>query len=110
MSIIQPKDDKESNPNLEYLFIGVFDGHGGHEASKFAKEHLELNITSNRLFWSERDKDVLKAIREGKPIVIFLCVPVHTCILFMASKSVSIEMHIHAVTVVQRNVKETIML
>lgn len=71
VSLIQPKDDKESDPKLEYLFIGVFDGHGGHEASKFAKEHLELNITSNRLFWSDRDKDVLKAIREGE--LFLLC-------------------------------------
>lgn len=66
VSLNQPKDDKETNPNLEYLFIGVFDGHGGHEAAQYAKEHLELNITNSRLFWSDRDKDVLKAIREGK--------------------------------------------
>uniref|UniRef100_A0A336LTF7 CSON004120 protein n=1 Tax=Culicoides sonorensis TaxID=179676 RepID=A0A336LTF7_CULSO len=65
VSLNKTKDDKEQDPNWEYLFIGVFDGHGGHEASKFAKEHLEQNITSNRLFWSDRDKDVLKAIREG---------------------------------------------
>lgn len=73
VSFIQPKDDKESNPNLECIYIGVFDGHGGQEASKFAKEHLELNITSNRLFWSDRDKDVLKAIREGNFFVVCCC-------------------------------------
>lgn len=49
----------------QFLFIGVFDGHGGPEAAKYAKDHLGRNITNNKLFWSKKDKDVLKAIREG---------------------------------------------
>lgn len=91
ISFIQPKDEKDSNPKLECLYIGVFDGHGGQEASKFAKEHLERNITSNRLFWSDRDKDVLKAIREGNFfsfihvflfVCIVLCICMHECLLW----------------------------
>jgi len=53
------------DPQYEYLFLGVFDGHGGSEAAKYAKAHLESNITRHRGFWSRRDADVLKAIREG---------------------------------------------
>lgn len=57
------------DPADEYLFIGVFDGHGGPEAAKYAKEYLGTNISNNKLFWSNKDKDVLKAIREGKRLV-----------------------------------------
>lgn len=57
----QTEDEKD----LEYAFFGIFDGHGGSEAAAFAKEHLMNSIVRERLFWSERDEDVLKAIREG---------------------------------------------
>ncbi|XP_071581734.1 uncharacterized protein Pp2c1 isoform X2 [Temnothorax nylanderi] len=54
-------DDKD----LEYAFFGIFDGHGGAEAATFAKEHLMDIIVKQRNFWSERDEDVLRAIRDG---------------------------------------------
>ncbi|ETN61344.1 protein phosphatase 2c [Anopheles darlingi] len=55
----------ENDQNLEYAFFGIYDGHGGAEASLFAKEHLMNTIVSQKLFWSENDTDVLKSIREG---------------------------------------------
>lgn len=57
----QTEDEKD----LEYAFFGIFDGHGGSEAALFAKEHLMESIVRQRMFWSERDEEVLKAIKEG---------------------------------------------
>lgn len=50
---------------LEYAFFGIYDGHGGTEAALYAKEHLMLEIVKQKLFWSDNDEDVLRAIREG---------------------------------------------
>ncbi|XP_075157128.1 protein phosphatase 2C [Haematobia irritans] len=55
----------ENAKDLEYAFIGIYDGHGGAEAATFAKEHLMMEIINQRLFWSASDHDVLRAIREG---------------------------------------------
>ena len=49
----------------ECLFFGIFDGHGGWEAADYAKNHLMTSITHEKLFWSEQDSDVLKAITNG---------------------------------------------
>ncbi|XP_015174539.1 PREDICTED: uncharacterized protein LOC107065400 [Polistes dominula] len=57
----QTPDDKD----LEYAFFGIFDGHGGGEAAAFAKEHLMDIIVKQKNFWSDRDEDVLRAIRDG---------------------------------------------
>lgn len=54
-------DDKD----LEYAFFGIFDGHGGGEAATFAKEHLMNVIVKQKNFWSDRDEDVLRAIKDG---------------------------------------------
>ncbi|GAB6028682.1 hypothetical protein CHUAL_004507 [Chamberlinius hualienensis] len=51
--------------DLEYAYFGVFDGHGGRDAAIFAKEHLMNAIVSQKLFWSDNDENVLKAIKEG---------------------------------------------
>lgn len=50
---------------FEYIYFGVFDGHGGAEASKFARENLVKFITKEKDFWSDKDEDVLRAIRRG---------------------------------------------
>uniref|UniRef100_A0A182J7P5 Uncharacterized protein n=1 Tax=Anopheles atroparvus TaxID=41427 RepID=A0A182J7P5_ANOAO len=55
----------ENDQNLEYAYFGIYDGHGGAEASLYAKEHLMNTIVSQKQFWSENDEDVLKSIREG---------------------------------------------
>lgn len=56
----------EDECDLEFAFFGIFDGHGGAEAAAYAKEHLMRQIVSQKhLFWSDKDEDVLRAIREG---------------------------------------------
>ncbi|KAI1729493.1 protein phosphatase 2C domain-containing protein [Ditylenchus destructor] len=50
---------------LEYVFAGVYDGHGGTQASEYVKAHLHENITTNKHFFSDNDDDVLLAIRQG---------------------------------------------
>jgi len=55
----------EDGEELEYAFIGIFDGHGGKDAALFAKEKLMDNISKSPNFWSESDDLILKAIREG---------------------------------------------
>ncbi|KAJ9594518.1 hypothetical protein L9F63_014055 [Diploptera punctata] len=57
----QTEDEKD----LEYAFFGIFDGHGGREAATFAKEHLMDYIVSQKGFWSDKDEDILRAIRDG---------------------------------------------
>lgn len=56
--------DKETGQFL-YVYFGIFDGHGGADAAKYAKAHLHKNITSNSLFFSDQPADVKKSIREG---------------------------------------------
>uniref|UniRef100_W8B6R7 Protein phosphatase 1D n=1 Tax=Ceratitis capitata TaxID=7213 RepID=W8B6R7_CERCA len=55
----------ENAKDLEYAFIGIYDGHGGAEAATFAKENLMMQIINQKSFWSDSDHDVLRAIREG---------------------------------------------
>ncbi|XP_023704224.1 uncharacterized protein LOC111862788 isoform X2 [Cryptotermes secundus] len=57
----QTEDEKD----LEYAFFGIFDGHGGREAATFAKEHLMDYIVNQKGFWSDKDEDILRAIRDG---------------------------------------------
>ncbi|XP_055641670.1 uncharacterized protein LOC129778653 [Toxorhynchites rutilus septentrionalis] len=57
--------ETEHDGSLQFAFFGIYDGHGGAEASLYAKEHLMDTIVSQKLFWSENDDDVLRAIREG---------------------------------------------
>jgi len=64
----QLKPDYESEKNewpFEYFYFGIFDGHGGCDAAKYAKEHLMKNITMQTEFWSDRDEDVLRSIQVG---------------------------------------------
>lgn len=49
----------------EFFYFAVFDGHGGEEAAKFAKENLLKLITQQKDFWSNEDEDVMRAIRNG---------------------------------------------
>nr|CAD7396616.1 unnamed protein product [Timema cristinae] len=55
----------QNEGDLAYAFFGIFDGHGGAEAALFAKNYLMERIVTNKLFWSDDDKDILKAIRDG---------------------------------------------
>ena len=50
---------------IKYVYLGVFDGHGGFHAAQYAKENLLHEITRRSRFWSTNDSDVLAAIKEG---------------------------------------------
>ncbi|KAI1715270.1 protein phosphatase 2C domain-containing protein [Ditylenchus destructor] len=56
---------RDTNNHLLYVFAAVYDGHGGDEASKYARKHLHINIMKDPLFDSDNDDDVLQAIRNG---------------------------------------------
>lgn len=51
--------------DILFSFFGIFDGHGGKEASQFAKEKLYWKIIEMDDFWSDDDAKVLNAIRNG---------------------------------------------
>ena len=51
--------------NIEYTYLGVFDGHGGVHAANFAKENLLDEITKQKGFWSNDETQILKAIKDG---------------------------------------------
>lgn len=51
--------------DLEYVYCGVFDGHGGKEAAHYTRDNLLHNIVSQREFWSNDDQQILKAIKQG---------------------------------------------
>jgi len=46
-------------------FFAIFDGHGGSEAAKFAKERLLKEITTRDGFWTDDDNQICNAIRDG---------------------------------------------
>lgn len=56
-----------TNPQSDIIFsyFGIFDGHGGQEASQFVKEQLYWKIVESEDFWSNDDKKVLKSIKDG---------------------------------------------
>lgn len=56
---------KNDEGGFEFAYFGIFDGHGGGEASKFARDHLLDEITKYECFWNDNDEDVLHAIKSG---------------------------------------------
>lgn len=65
--VLHPIVDERTRWKLYWLsiFCLYFTGHGGAEAATFAKEHLINLIVNQKAFWSDDDRDVLRAIREG---------------------------------------------
>lgn len=57
--------DFRREQNIEYAVFGVFDGHGGKQAARFAKAHLMNFIRQEKGFWSSRPENVKKAIHAG---------------------------------------------
>ncbi|XP_049941445.1 uncharacterized protein LOC126418635 [Schistocerca serialis cubense] len=51
--------------SVEYAYFGIFDGHGGEEASTFARIHLLNYIIAQEDFWSDEDSRIKRAIRKG---------------------------------------------
>ncbi|KAA8491653.1 putative protein phosphatase 2C 2 [Porphyridium purpureum] len=49
-------------PGDDFIFFGVFDGHGGAHASQYAAQNLPINVTSHAKF---RNGDVLDAMKAG---------------------------------------------
>ena len=63
---VQVKVFKSSDrAQIKYVYLSLFDGHGGFYAAQFVKENLLREITSQNEFWSLNDGDVLKAIKQG---------------------------------------------
>ena len=62
-STTQP--DASSQSDILFSYFAIFDGHGGKEASQYAKENLYWKIVELEDFWSDDDAKVLSAIREG---------------------------------------------
>ncbi|CEF66086.1 Protein phosphatase 2C (PP2C)-like domain-containing protein [Strongyloides ratti] len=56
---------RNENDELEYIFAGVYDGHGGDEASKYTRNHLLENIKLEKGFLSDNDNEFLQAIKNG---------------------------------------------
>lgn len=56
---------KNDDGGFEFAYFGIFDGHGGAEASKFARDNLLDEITKYESFWSDNDDDILEAIKTG---------------------------------------------
>lgn len=57
--------DFRREQNIEYAVFGVFDGHGGKQAARFAKAHLMNFIRQQKSFWSSRPENVKRAINAG---------------------------------------------
>ncbi|NP_957384.2 protein phosphatase, Mg2+/Mn2+ dependent, 1Da [Danio rerio] len=59
-----PSSVHARRPRAVALFA-VFDGHGGPDAARFARDHLWDHIKKQRGFWSEDDDEVCAALRKG---------------------------------------------
>ena len=61
-----PNEELRSIPHLkEQAYIGVFDGHGGKEAAKFARERLWDLIQAQPKFRSDDVQSVQDSIEEA---------------------------------------------
>lgn len=56
---------KNDEGGFEFAYFGIFDGHGGGEASKYARDYLLDEITKYDCFWSDNDEDILYAIKSA---------------------------------------------
>ncbi|XP_052801002.1 uncharacterized protein LOC128231825 [Mya arenaria] len=56
---------KNEEGGFEFAYFGIFDGHGGGEASKYARDYLLDEITKYDCFWSDNDDDILYAIKSA---------------------------------------------
>ncbi len=61
---IHNETDPEED-HSKFVYFAVFDGHGGEEAAKFAKQHLLNEITKQKGFWTDNTENISRAIKEG---------------------------------------------
>ena len=56
---------KSENGEHDFLYFAIFDGHGGAEAARFAKDHLLDELKNFRGFWTQDKEQITKAIKEA---------------------------------------------
>jgi serine/threonine protein phosphatase PrpC len=55
-----------NSDDLSFVYMAIFDGHGGDMAANYARDHLLYNIIRQRAFWvTDNDNQVLQAISKG---------------------------------------------
>ncbi len=55
-----------NSDDLSFVYMAIFDGHGGDMAANYARDHLLFNIIRQRAFWAtDNDNQVLQAISKG---------------------------------------------
>jgi len=54
-----------ANDEIPTMYIGVYDGHGGNEASIYAKDHLFTNLKAQPGFFDTDPAKVKEAIHKG---------------------------------------------
>ncbi|CAF0878595.1 unnamed protein product [Brachionus calyciflorus] len=59
------RDTQNPESDILFSYFGIFDGHGGKEASQYCKEKLYWKIIEQDEFWSDNDSLILNAIRNG---------------------------------------------
>ena len=63
---LEPNDDLKEIPELrEQAFVGIFDGHGGKEAAKYAREAMWKEIQKQPKFRSQDVDSVREAIKDA---------------------------------------------
>lgn len=63
---LSPDDELLANPELrEQAFVGVFDGHGGKEAAKYAREKMWQMIQQQPKFQTHDRLSVREAINDA---------------------------------------------
>lgn len=60
---LDPNNNNQSD--ILFSFFGIFDGHGGSQASHYCKQHLYWSIIQQDAFWSNEPAKVLAAIKSG---------------------------------------------
>ncbi|KAH7731388.1 Protein phosphatase 2C containing protein [Aphelenchoides avenae] len=56
---------RKEDGSIDYIYAGVYDGHGGAQASEYVRLHLLHNIRNQKSFESNNDTEFLHAIRLG---------------------------------------------
>ncbi|XP_051962961.1 protein phosphatase 1D-like [Xyrauchen texanus] len=59
------RPSKDIHRSRDVAIFAVFDGHGGSDAARFARDHLWDHIKRQRGFWSKDDDEVCAALRKG---------------------------------------------
>ena len=58
-------EKSEDGNEIKFSYFAIFDGHGGPDASRFARDHLLEEIMKQKGFDADNDIMVMRAIKEG---------------------------------------------